>query len=185
MALELSRAAHSSCALEFVHFVARRFTDGAPSQPSSRISESCLTTGRYQKHYLTCAGGARTSLDSGKWRPEHTKRFLPTEQVAKRRAGASTDRKWHADCVLTIRPLYDGNLWSPGPKRLIGVQLYIRRLDATLPPQYSRNSTPMDKMRPPGVKAISLNPLTDKLLNFDSTYLLDITSIIGRSLVQL
>ena len=29
------------------------------------------------------------------------------------------------------------------------------------------------------------SPLTDKLLNFDSTYLLDITSIIGRSLVQL
>ena len=43
----------------------------------------------------------------------------------------------------------------------------------------------MDKMRPPGVNAISLNPLTDKLLNFDSMYLLDITSIIGRSLVQL
>ena len=43
----------------------------------------------------------------------------------------------------------------------------------------------MDKMRPPGVTAISLNPLTDKLLNFDSTYLLDVASIIGRSLVQL
>ena len=28
-------------------------------------------------------------------------------------------------------------------------------------------------------------PLTDKLLNFDSTYLLDVASIIGRSLVQL
>ena len=42
----------------------------------------------------------------------------------------------------------------------------------------------MDKMRPPGVNAISLNPLTDQLLNFDSTYLLDVASIIGRSLVQ-
>ena len=43
----------------------------------------------------------------------------------------------------------------------------------------------MDKMRPPSVNAISLNPLTDKLLNFDSMYLLDVASIIGRSLVQL
>ena len=86
---------------------------------------------------------------------------------------------------MTITPLYGGNLWSPGPKRLIGVQLYIRRLDATLPPQYSQNLTPMDKMRPPGVTAISLNPLTDKLLNFDSTYLLDVASIIGRLFVQL